>query len=352
MWYNRIPISINDAYGDPFIPEQIDDTQRKFDQLHDHEMPIALFTKAPHSREILKHLATHDCPKYVTPMYSLTDLDEGGHSFENRTWMIRELEQVLQRPVTILVRPIIKDRNDDPSTLKKLVDVAARGSRLLVLGGLHDKYKMKKIKSGVEELLLEMCDDAGVAAFYKSSCCASYIHNVDCWMHKYSAEPVNTDIAKRIGYDVQATDNGLFIEKATTGDLNFLRILCRTSIETGTIVSNYNILSISTTQQKLESTSSWYVWARNISTCVGCKYCIIQQIEYLGKNELEIGVHPRMLLDGSPDDSRPINLLEFRRTKLREVAMKTYDSVRVPKPCHVDRNSRLYGRADGLLAHV
>jgi len=48
-WYDLLPISVNDTYGDPFIPEQIDNTIEKLRLLINHSAPIAIFTKAGHS---------------------------------------------------------------------------------------------------------------------------------------------------------------------------------------------------------------------------------------------------------------------------------------------------------------
>lgn len=54
-WYNYIPISINDTYGDPFIPSQIDNTIEKLKSLESHKMPICIITKAPYNEKVINN---------------------------------------------------------------------------------------------------------------------------------------------------------------------------------------------------------------------------------------------------------------------------------------------------------
>jgi DNA repair photolyase len=337
-WYDKIPISINDTYGDPFIVEQIENTCEKLKSLMDHQAPIAIFTKAPYDRNVLDALrpVCHN-PKAIV-YYSLTGLDEGGYSFENRVEMIQELNHLFDR-VVILTRPIIHKRNDTPGNLQRIVEVAAEHtSGYLVLGGVHDKYKNKKIDFSVEEMLIEMCDKAGVKSFHKTSCCAAYLFNESCWMHDLG-EPINLEVAREIGYDFHIEENKIILPSATTGDLNFLRMLTRAEIYAEEIVSNYNLLTLKTGSQKLESTSSWFAWAKNLNVCIDCDYCIIKQIEYLKTHQVEIGVHPRELLNIIKKENAKTDLTELRYTKIRSNAkdLHQYKDVRITKPCLIKR---------------
>ncbi len=293
-WYDYLPISINDTYGDPFIDSQVDNTIAKLNKLSSHKAPIVIFTKAPYNEKVLLKLKDLNSNSMLVVMYSLTGLDEGGFSFDNRIRFINELKKIFGS-IVILTRPIIKGKNDNVEILSKIVKVASQSGGLLVLGGVHDSFKMKKIDSSIENMLMHICDTMGVKSFFKSSCCAAYIKNVPCWIHDLG-NPQNLDIVTKLGYNYDVVDNCLVVKKASTGDLNFLKILTRSDVKTVEIISNYNLLSVTPEGRKLECTSSWFCWATNSDTCLDCDYCIIKQIEYLKRERVEIGCCPNEIL--------------------------------------------------------
>lgn len=339
LWYDLIPISVNDTYGDPFIIEQVDNTIDKLQKLYNHKAPVAIFTKAPMNEivieKLFKTVANH--PKVVV-YYSLTGLDEGGYSFETRVRMIHALEEVFNH-VVILTRPIIRGKNDNIDNLKRIVNVASNTkSRLLVLGGLHDKYKNKHIEFSVEEMLIQLCDEVGVRTFHKTSCCAAYIFGESCWMHELN-EPKNLDVAAELGYKFEVGEDRIVLNETTTGDLNFLRMLTRAKVFSQKIISNYNLLTLKTGEVKYEATSSWFAWSENIDTCLDCNYCIIKQIEYLKKMKVKIGTHPSEMVDIVRANNNGHDFSAFRLTKLRKdtTDMHEYADVRITKPCFVKR---------------
>jgi hypothetical protein len=337
-WYEYIPVVLNVTYGDPFIPQQVDDTIEKLKDMMNQKVPIALLTKAPYDKEVLIKLREVAHNPMVLPFYSLTGLNEGGYSFENRVKMIEGLEEVFNKPVIITTRPIIRGQNDDPKILQSLVDVAKTHSKLLVLGGVHDMHKKKKISSDVESLIVEMCDTANVKCFHKTTCLVSYLQGrKQCAMHDHIG-PVNLDIARQLGYEFSVSNNLMTLDFASTGDLNFLRMLTHSEVTAKEILSNYNLLTISTPELLLESTSSWFVWSRNIEHCVGCNYCIILQLEYLERKRVTIGLNPRDLLSRAGKQSLHL-FSEFKRTKLKIIdkPAKEYEQVRVTKPCFLNR---------------
>jgi hypothetical protein len=341
-WFDRIPIAVNDSYGDPFIIEQVDNTIYKVKELMNHKATIALFTKAPFNNKVLEKLKEIAHNPRVVVYYSLTGLDEGGYSFENRVEMIKGLNAIFKN-VAILTRPIIKKRNDSPELLQKIVNVAKEHtSGYLVLGGVHDKYKKKSIDFSVENMLIEMCDKAGVKSFHKTSCCAAYIHGKSCWSHDLG-EPINISVARELGYQIEVIENKIILPEATTGDLNFLQLLTRAEVYAEKILSNYNLLTIKTGDQKYESTSSFFDWTTNINTCIDCDYCIIKQIEYLNKNQVSIGTHPREMIALIKENSTGIDLSSLKFTKLKKeaVGIQSYKDVRVTKPCFVPRYAPL-----------
>lgn len=333
-WPDLIPMAVNDSYGDPLIPEQIDDTLAKTTALADHGSPIALFTKAPQDERVIPYLRDIAANRMVIPFYSLTGLDEGGYDFAHRRRMIDRMTGIFG-DVVILTRPIIAGRNDHPENLARLVQVAAEGSRLMVLGGVHDAKKRKKIPVDVEQLLMDMCQDAGVRAFHKSSCLGAYLYDRPCWTHDVGM-PRNVEVLPELGYEYALDHSGrIVLGDASTGDLNFLRLLTGSNIRAQQIVSNYNLLTVRSGTIAYECTSSWMAWARNIPTCLGCNYCIIQQIEYLGSQNVTVGTHPRDLVATIQAAGGSHDFAKFRKTKLPGPGAQLHDyaDVRTVKPC-------------------
>lgn len=333
-WADRIPVAVNDCYGDPFLVEQVPNTLDKVQRLMGHRAPIALFTKAPLNPAVLPYLRDIATNRMVIPFYSLTGLDEGGYDFAHRRRMIDTMQEIFG-DVVILTRPIISGRNDHPDNLARLVRVAAEGSRLLVLGGVHDAKKRKRLDVDVESMLLEMCQAEGVRAFHKSSCLGAFMYGLACWNHDMGS-PRHVDVLPGLGYSF-ALDHagGIVLGDASTGDLNFLRILTMSNIQAQQIVSNYNLMTLRSGDQPYECTSSWFAWSENVDTCLGCNYCIILQIEYLKKNPVRVGTHPQDMLEVIRRAKGGADFARFQRTKLPEsrTQLHDYGDVRVVKPC-------------------
>jgi hypothetical protein len=339
-WSKEVPVSVNDTYGDPFIIEQVHNTVAKLNLLGDQRHPIAIFTKAGPDDRVLDQLRTVSNADKVIVFYSLTGLDEADISFTERRRMIVSLTSIFPH-VVVFARPIIEGRNDSAEMLSSIVDVAKELKLPFVLGGLHDRHKQKRLDSGVKEHLLDMCDDRGIPAFYKTSCAAAWAYGLDCWVHDIG-EPRRVDVALELGYQLEVGEREIVLPAGTTGDINFLRMLCRTEVFVSEITSNYNVLTVPLREGLLlEATSSWFAWSENIETCLDCDYCIIKQIEYLRRKRVSVGVHPSRLTEVVDHDRGHQVLSTLRGTKLdrkRDVStMHRYADLRVTSPCHTRR---------------
>jgi hypothetical protein len=334
-WTRTLPVSVNDTYGDPFIREQVGNTVTKLASLRTHRAPIAIFTKAGYDADVLDQLAAVADNGNVVVFYSLTGLDEGGIGFDERLRFIEAVHGLFSNTF-VFTRPIIRQRNDDPATLRRLAHAAGDLTGQLVLGGLHDAKKRKRIDHSVEQQLIEYCDELGVRTFFKTSCAAAWLHDRRCWVHDLGV-PQNLDVLAALGYRLAADDRTLRIAEGSTGDINFIRMLSGADVYVDRIVSNYNLLTIPTGTRKLEVTSSWFAWSENIETCLDCNYCIIKQIEYLKKMRVRIGVHPTRLPEIVTGSGGLETLATMRRTKLPTAAQSShrYADVRVEKPCRI-----------------
>ncbi|WEH12242.1 hypothetical protein [Streptomyces sp. VNUA24] len=340
MWSRDVPVSVNDTYGDPFIPEQVDNTVAKINLLQTQKTPIAIFTKAGPDEYVLERLRDVVKPESIIVFYSLTGLDEGGITYAQREEMIGRLTEIFPH-VMVFARPIIQGRNDHEENLRRVVGVAKGQGLPFVLGGLHDPNKKKVLAGDVEQQLLDLCDREGVPSFYKTSCAGAWVTGLDCWVHDVG-KLRNLDVAEQLGYDFRADDGVLVLRKGTTGDINFLRMLCRADVFVEEVVSNYNVLTLPLAPGiLLEATSSWFAWSENIETCLDCDYCIIVQIEYLRRKRVSVGVHPSRLLEVVDRQNGEYTHKRLRGTKIsRKVDRSTlhrYADMRTTKPCHTLR---------------
>jgi hypothetical protein len=153
--------------------------------------------------------------------------------------------------------------------------------------------------------------------------------NIECWSHS-AGKPVNVDIVKGLYKNVHITKDGLILPSATTGDLNFLRMLATSqAVFCNELINNSNRLSFGSPDEILESNSSWFDWSRNTHSCYGCDYCVIKQIPYLKDKNVEIGCDPKDLVkylrETDSSEAKPMNKLSWN--------IIGYNDVRTAQPC-------------------
>ena len=288
-WWSKIPISVNSAFGDALTSSQIDDTCMKLNFLKQHNAAYGFCTKAVPDQKILEKLQQVPITSNLSIRYSLTGLDEGGYSFEERLNAIKELKSIFGK-VIIITRPLIYGRNTSKDNLLRLVKAASETSGLLITGGLHDKTKRKQIDIDVRQQLTDLCKEYGVKYFHKSSCASAYITGKKCWVHNLH-KPINVSVLDDLGYEYVIKDNRIILKYGTVGDLNFLRMITGSYVLCNQLTSGYNLLSFSDKNCIFDVTSSWYSWSQNRRCQLNCDYCIIREIEYL-ENDSQIGVRP------------------------------------------------------------
>lgn len=95
-WIKELPIAINNAYGDPFTDIQIMDTYDKMLKIYQIDGIGSVCTKAVLSEETIEILRNlpKDISKNIFLQYSLTGLDEGGYTWEERIETIKQLYDI------------------------------------------------------------------------------------------------------------------------------------------------------------------------------------------------------------------------------------------------------------------
>jgi hypothetical protein len=292
--FMKLPVIINDCYGDPFLPSQIGNTIDKLKDLKGHSGPIGIVTKMVFDNITLEAIKPY-LYKNVVIFYSFTGLNEGGFSFSDREKTFGALCNV-HNNIVLVIRPIIKGRNDDMLLLKKIIDVAKRFNRPVVYEGGYKKpgSRTKVLDSALKSFLDEYCSEKEVTTYPKTSCATSAILGGYCAAH-VDGKPRNLPILEFLGYKFTLGTHGkLCIKYGTNGDRNFIRFLTGSQPVFGSFDPNTNVLSISDNYTIHECTSSWYVWSRNLSSCLGCDYCMIPEIHHL-KHPILVGVNPDTL---------------------------------------------------------
>ncbi len=292
--WKKIPVAINNAWGDPLTESLVDNTVYKAKELYDHLAPIMICTKSVPNEATLEKLIEIKDNSNIFLVYSLTGINEGGFSLEQRRKAIEDLSKLFDK-IAIITRPIISGVNDSKENLTQLVEIAENTSKILITGALHDKNKRKYTDESVMEFLTNLCERKGVKYYHKSSCAAADTFKQKCWVHDLSA-PQNLDALDELGIPYQIKNNEIILPQATVGDMNFIRMLTHANVKTPILLSNYNILSISNESQIFETTSSWYAWSNNGYCSLNCPYCICNQIEYLDSEKC-IGVNPNNLIN-------------------------------------------------------
>lgn len=305
-WYEKIPININNN-GDPLIDNQAENTIEKIKSLEGFSNIFHICTKAVPSENTFLMLEdlTENQKKNLFLSYSLTGLNEGKFSFEQRVEVIDRLFSILGN-VTILLRPLIKGRNDNKENIDRIVKVAAGHGNRIILGGLHNEKLIKQIQDSTEQYFMDCCKANGVKYFNKTSCAVADIFGTVCKVHGYDDNyPKDLNVLDMLGYKYELWNNKILLEQASSGDLNLIRYITESVPYTKQVISRLNKVT-TIGEHNYEVTSGWLSWSENNPCNIGCDYCVMSQIDYL-KDRSSVGCHPKDIekirIDNTPKDA-------------------------------------------------
>lgn len=295
---NTIPISVNAQLGDPFQPTQWSNTRWKLERLEEvsYEGPVALITKSVLTKDQIEFIERSNLDLFI--FMSITGLNE------NKNVSFTEVKDnylkvcSTRKPTIIFIRPIIPGYNDNVSTIKPIIEMAAEGSKTIIVRGYKDIFKLDGstfLDQSFLNILNEICDKYGVNKYRKT---ALYVASVRKKHFLNGANmQIGVEILQKMGYPVEIENETVILPRynCTQGDLNFIRML------TGKIVDkNLNckdaVMTIRKNGQMLDCSSSWFGWARRVPCSINCWYCI-SKVEGLNKHkEINLGCIPTELL--------------------------------------------------------
>ena len=281
---SNIPVSINTHYGDPFQPNQWEDTLSKLRYLRaqNYQGEIEVSSKWVISDKQISELSEIISKLWI--FCGITGMNEGGIPMETR--VDNYLRLCEKFPNTVLnIRPLIPGINDSMEILKPIIDVAAKGRKLLKHGGFIDTDHAELGKTKYETLKEEIhsyCKQVGVNDGPK---CAVIVSDVTGRVNSTydNLEPINLDILEAIGYRYAMENGSVRLlgygrkKGVTKGDISFSRLIIQSSrILPDWEDSHIHLSFRGPNGQYLACTSSWFHWAREVNCMVACPYCHVR----------------------------------------------------------------------------
>lgn len=294
-WYENISVMINN-HGDPLTDNQVESTVNKSLSMKGYKNTVGICTKAVPSDFAFKELerlkGNNDINLFLA--YSLTGLDEGGYSFDERVDVIKRMYDMFGQ-MTILLRPLIKGQNDSKENIERIVKVAASTSGRIILGGLHNRKLQKQLKDESHDYFIDCCNHYNVKYFNKTSCAIANQYSEPCKVHDLSENPINLDVLDSLGYKYEILDGKIVLYQASVGDLNLIRYITNTLPYTQKLTTRLNKIS-TVGNHNYELTSGWLSWSNNVYCDIQCSYCVMSLIDYLADGT-PVGCHPKNLVD-------------------------------------------------------
>ena len=280
-----IPITINTHFGDPFQPTQWENTVYKLKYLKNQKYrgEIEVSTKWILSDNQINELYSINPDMWI--ICGITGMDEvpsitRDARYDNYLRICKKFRKTI-----LNVRPIIPGRNDSIDTLKPIIEIAAKGRKLLKHGGYLNPHIIGSSKTTYDDLKLEihtLCLSMGVNDGPR---CTSLVSDVTGRVDStYSEdEPVNLDVLNALGFRYILEDGYIALtgfetsNEITKGDVSFARLIIRSSkIKSNWTIPVVNMQMKGPSKQMLFCTSSWFHWAREVPCMVNCDYCHVK----------------------------------------------------------------------------
>lgn len=300
----NLPISINGFLGDALQPSQWPDTLAKLEELHKsgHGGHIMIPTKYVPSSEQERVLAEHFPNVWI--WMAITGLNE------SRLFSLGEYRDAYYRlcsrmaRIVCAIRPIVPGQNDSMAVLRPIIDMVAKGNRMLTYEGYRDPMTLGSKKYRNEALFSEIdndCREKGITVRQKCVCLVAAVTNSICY-HCHPQPPRNQELLRAFGYQYEVEDNRVVnlrygaSQQATKGDVAFANIVTGARVGAESMLAT-EVLSLQLPgRKKLVSTSSWFSWARQVPCVVGCGYCFADYKSLVRTEPAVFGCNPQELL--------------------------------------------------------
>lgn len=281
----NLPVTINTHFGDPFQPTQWQDTIRKLEYLkkQNYKGEIEVSTKWILTNEQIDQLFAINPDLWI--ICGITGMNEmAGVTQEDR--FDNYLRVCAKFKKTVLnVRPLIPGRNDSMDVLRPMIEMAAKGRKLLKHGGFRNPQVAGNKKTTYDSLKAEihqLCVELGVDDGPRCTCLVSDVTGRVNSTYSEDA-PINLDVLQALGFRFDIEEGQVALKgfgesnEVTKGDVSFARLIIQSSkIKSNWTDPHENMQMRGPKGQMMLCTSSWFHWAREIPCMVNCDYCHVR----------------------------------------------------------------------------
>ena len=282
---SNIPISLNTHFGDPFQPDQWANTLEKIKYLKSQgylgEMEVS--TKWIITDEQIEELYAIAPDLWI--ICGVTGINEvEGISIEERFDNYLRICKRFKK-VIINVRPLIPGINNNMEVLTPIIEVAARGNKLLKHGGYANPTSMDNSKTKYDDLkalIHAKCVELGVNDGPKCTCLVTDVTGRVCTTFD-ELDPTNLDVLEALGFDFVMDDGYVKLTgyngsgEVTKGDVSFARFIIQSARIRSEWTDPHAYMQMrGQFGQVLICTSSWFHWAKEVPCMVNCFYCHVR----------------------------------------------------------------------------
>jgi hypothetical protein len=205
---NEIPVSINNFYGDPLIPQQWPNTLEQMDRLIEsgHTGPVGIITKGMLRDRHMIDLSKRKDDLNLCFLISISELGEQervghDHRYEN----IRKLNEA-EIPVIACLRPLMPPYNTTEEKMNTMFSgIAEAGGKIAVVSGFRGdddlvekmspdekvewSLRVKVMPKDVYERAKRLAEQYGIQLFTRTACAVAYATGADRSYNPYYNSP-------------------------------------------------------------------------------------------------------------------------------------------------------------------
>ncbi|MDR1092188.1 MAG: hypothetical protein LBL79_14035 [Prevotella sp.] len=309
----NLPITINTTFGDPFQPNQWENTLNKFKYLkqQNYQGEVEVSTKWILSDEQIDVLYSVDPDIWI--ICGVTGLNEGkGVSLQDRFDNYLRICKRFKKTV-LNIRPLIPGKNDSMTVLTPIIEVVAKGRGYLKHGGYLDPLDANSKKTNYDSLKNEIRSLCTKLRINDAPRCSCIVTDVTGKINSTfeESDPKNLDVLEALGFNFE-TDNG-YVKltgfrnsgKVTKGDVSFARLIIESSHILDNWTDSHQYMQMKGPNgQTLVCTSSWFHWAREVECVINCYYCHVRPGTEIYFESGDSGCSPIDLYDALRSENR------------------------------------------------
>ena len=231
-YFQNIPVSINNLYGDPFFCNQVENTFEKLDKLREskHTGIVSIITKTEINADIALGLSEYTKDLNLVILVSISELSKSIENIKGNRYKTLGLCEKYNIPNIPYIRPFIPNENTDKATISnmfsKILEQYPSDKQIsVIISGLRGNDDiLKKLNQTEEELrqwsmrvktmpkavktyIYDICKENNINVFERTACGVSYVLGFDKTYNSYYSSPklanCNNCPMKSTCYDLQ-----------------------------------------------------------------------------------------------------------------------------------------------------